>query len=126
MKTSQADNLSLMLKGMLPKTKGAAAVKLAMNFKRINDELSGYRSEKTVIFKKYGEEKGDNLVVSKDSENYPLFLEEINEIDNIEINPDFQIIVPEELEKTDLSAQDILILMDVGMVKEKKDDHSGV
>ena len=125
MKTSQAESLSVFMQGMLPKTRGASAVKLAMNYKKINDELSGYREERIKIFRKYGEEVEDKLIVKEGEKNRP-FMDEMNEIGNIDINPDFQIITLKELEKTDLSSQDILILMDAGMVKEKEDDYSGV
>ena len=78
MKLSQAESLALVLNTML-NVKGIVGFKIARNLRMINEELKEYNEKKEELFRKYGEEKDNQLIIEKDSENYPLFLEEMNE-----------------------------------------------
>ena len=121
MKTIQAENLTMMMKAMM-NCKGPVGVKLARNFRMINDELIEYREERIKLFKKYGKQEGDKLRVEEDSENYPLFLQESKALDEMEIEFNFRTISEDELKDSGLTAQQMLVLMDSGMIVEKEND----
>lgn len=123
MKTIQADNLSILMQGML-NCKGPVGVKIARNYRMINDELIDYRNARLDLFRKYGEQVGDQLKVDKGSENYPLFLKEMTALDDMKIEFSFRKITEEELNDSGLTSQQMLILMDNDMVEEKDNDHS--
>ena len=123
MKTIQADNLSIVMQGML-NCKGPVDVKIARNYRMINDELIDYRNARLDLFRKYGEQVGDQLKVDKGSENYPLFLKEMTALDDMKIEFSFRKITEEELNDSGLTSQQMLILMDNDMVEEKDNDHS--
>ena len=85
MKTSQAENLLINLDS-LTECKGSIGFKIAYNIRKLSDELREYVQFKQELFKKYGEEVEGNLVINKESENFPLFVKELNELDtDIEI-----------------------------------------
>lgn len=109
MKIKQADELAMILSQML-QVKGIVGYKIARNFRMLNEELKEYNEVKQELFKKYGERQGDNLVINKDSENYSLFLDEIKPYEEQEVNFDFRKITDEELQNSDLTAEQILIL----------------
>jgi len=104
MNYSQAEILAINLSTML-ETKGVVGFKIARNLRMINDELREYYEYKQELFKKYGEEVDGNLVINKDSENYPLFLNEIKQIADTEVNFDFRKITEEELIDSGLTAK---------------------
>jgi len=118
MKAKQAENLSFLMRGMM-NCKGAVGVKIARNFRMIDDELTEYRKARIEVFRKYGKEDGDNIRVDKDSENYPLFLKELDPLDNMEVDFSFRKITEDELNESALTSQQMIILMDNGMVEEK-------
>lgn len=111
MKQSQAELLSIALNSLMEE-KGIVGLKLARNKRMIDDELKEYYEFKQELFKKYGEEKEGNLVISKDSENYPLFLKEIEPLDNQEVNFDFRKITEDELAQSNLSARQMSLIWD--------------
>ena len=80
MKTSQAENLLINLDS-LTECKGSIGFKIAYNIRKLSDELKEYVQFKQELFKKYGEEVEGNLVINKESENFPLFVKELNELD---------------------------------------------
>jgi len=85
MKTSQAEQLLINLDS-LTECKGSIGFKIAYNIRKLSDELKEYVQFKQELFKKYGEEVEGNLVINKESENFPLFVKELNELDqDIEI-----------------------------------------
>lgn len=104
MKTSQAESLSIALNSLMEE-KGIVGLKLARNKRMIDDELKEYYEFKQELFKKYGEEKDGNLVIAKDSENYPLFMKEIEPLENQEVNFDFRKISEDELAGSTLTAR---------------------
>ena len=80
MKTSQAENLLINLDS-LTECKGSIGFKIAYNIRKLSDELREYIQFKQELFKKYGEEVEGNLVINKESGNFPLFIKELNELD---------------------------------------------
>lgn len=112
MKYSQAENLAMNLSTMLD-TKGIVGFKIARNLRMINDELQEYYQFKEELFKKYGEEVDGNLVVKKDSENYPLFADELKKIADTEVNFDFRKITEEELIDSGLSAKQMSLIWEL-------------
>lgn len=80
MKTSQAEQLLINLDS-LTECKGSIGFKIAYNIRKLSDELKEYVQFKQELFKKYGEEVEGNLVINKESENFPLFVKELNELD---------------------------------------------
>lgn len=112
MKYSQAENLAMNLSTMLD-TKGIVGFKIARNLRMINDELQEYYQFKEELFKKYGKEVDGNLVINKDSENYPLFLNDIKQIAETEVNFDFRKITEEELIDSGLSAKQMSLIWEL-------------
>ena len=111
MKLSQAESLALVLNTML-NVKGIVGFKIARNLRMINEELKEYNEKKEELFRKYGEEKDNQLIIEKDSENYPLFLEEMKPYEEQEVSFDFRMITEEELASSDLTAEQMYVLSD--------------
>ena len=109
MKISQAKQLSIALNSMMEE-KGIVGLKLMRNKRMIDDELKEYYEFEAELFKKYGEEKDGSLVISKDSENYKKFLEEIEPLNNAEVNFDFRKITEEELANSNLTANQMAVI----------------
>ena len=103
-----AENLSTMLQ-----EKGTVGYKIARNLRMINDELKEYYELKQELFKKYGTEDGDRIIINKDSQNYPLFINEITPLMNQEVNFDFRKISEEEMEASTLTAEQMYLLKDL-------------
>lgn len=116
MKIKQADNIALMLSTML-QVKGIVGFKIARNYRMISDELKEYNDKKMELFKKYGREENGQLIIDKDSENYPLFLQEIEPYNEQEVQFNFRMITEEELANSELTAGQMLILSEY-MVEE--------
>ena len=112
MNYSQAENLAINLSTMM-ETKGVVGFKIARNLRMINDELREYYQFKEELFKKYGEEVDGNLVINKDSENYSLFLNEIKQIAETEVNFDFRKITEDELINSGLSAKQMSLIWEL-------------
>lgn len=112
MKIKQADNIAILLSSML-QVKGIVGYKIARNLRMINEELKEYNSIKQELFSKYGELQDDRYVIKKDSENYSLFLKEIEPYENQEVEFNFKKVNDDELQNADLTAEQILILSDI-------------
>lgn len=111
MKLSQAEIIKSVLETML-ETKGIVGYKIARNLRMINEELIEYENVKRELFKKYGREENNQLIIDKDSENYPLFLGELKPYEDMEVNFDFRKISEEELENSELTANQMMFLME--------------
>ena len=109
MKLQQADTLLNILTTML-QTKGIVGFKIARNYRMISDELKEYNDKKMELFKKYGREENGQIIIDKDSENYPLFLQEIQPYNEQEVQFNFRMITEEELANSELTAEQMLIL----------------
>lgn len=116
MKLQQADMLLNVLTTML-QTKGIVGFKIARNYRMISDELKEYNDKKMELFKKYGREENGQIIIDKDSENYPLFLKEIEPYNEQEVQFNFRMITEEELANSELTAEQMLILSEY-MVEE--------
>ena len=112
MKLSQADTLLNILSTML-NTKGIVGFKIARNYRMINEELKEYFEKKQELFEKYGTKQDDKLIIDKDSENYPLFLQEIEPYLNQEVEFNFRKITEEELSSSELTAEQMLLIEDM-------------
>lgn len=109
MKLSQAEQLSIALNTMMEE-KGTIALKLMRNKRMIDEELKEYYKLEADLFRKYGEEKDGQLVIQKDSENYPLFLKEIEPLNNEEVSFEFRKITEEELANSNLTANQMAVI----------------
>lgn len=112
MKIAEAEHLAEVLSTML-KEKGVVGYKIARNLRMINDELKEYYELKQELFRKYGTEDGDRIIINKDSENYPLFIKEISPLAEQEVNFDFRKISEEELMSSNLTAEQMYLLKDM-------------
>ena len=109
MKIKQADSMAFVLNTML-QIKGIVGYKIARNLRMINEELKEYNEVKQDLFRKYGTEKDGNLVIERGSENYSLFMQEIQPYEEQDVDFDFKKITDEELQNGDLTAEQVLIL----------------
>lgn len=116
MNCKEAENLALSLSTMLD-TKGIVGLKIARNLRMINDELREYYEYKQELFKKYGEEKDGNLIINKESENFPLFLKEVIPLEMQEVEFNFRKITENELAESGLTAGQMNAIWDY-MVEE--------
>ena len=104
MTNAQAENLAISLNTML-ETKGIVGFKIARNLRMINDELREYYEFKQELFKKYGEEKDGQLMISKDSPSFADFMKELDPLAKEEVTFDFRMIKEDELAESGLSAR---------------------
>lgn len=114
MKIKQADQLAQILSTML-QSKGIVGYKIARNLRMINEELTEYNEIKMDLFKKYGEQDDDKLIINKDSENYSLFLNEISQYEEQEVDFNFRKFTEEELQNSDLTAEQMYFLSEYFM-----------
>lgn len=111
MKISQAEIIKSVLETML-ETKGIVGYKIARNLRMINEELIEYENVKRELFRKYGRENNNQLIIDRDGENYPLFLGELKPYQEQEVEFDFKKITEEELAESGLSANQMMFLME--------------
>ena len=121
MKQSQAEQLSIALNSLMDE-KGVVGLKIARNKRMIDDELREYYEFKQELFKKYGEERDGQLMISKDSENIDQFLAELKPLDEQEVDFDFRKITEDELAGSNLTARQMALIWDymVEMTKGEK------
>lgn len=112
MKYSQAENLAIAL-NTLTDIKGIVGFKIARNLRMIQDELREYYQFKEELFRKYGEEKEGSLVIDKDSENFPLFLKELQPLMDAEVSFDFRKITEQELIESGLTSGQMTLLWEM-------------
>ena len=111
MKTSQAEQLLINLDS-LTECKGSIGFKIAYNIRKLSDELREYIQFKQVLFKKYGEEVEGNLVINKESGNFPLFIKELNELDQ-EIEIPLMRFTEKDLVDSGLSAKQMSLIWEL-------------
>lgn len=121
MKQSQAEQLSIALNSLMDE-KGVVGLKIARNKRMIDDELREYYEFKQELFKKYGEERDGQLMISKDSDNIDQFLAELKPLDEQEVDFDFRKITEDELAGSNLTARQMALIWDymVEMTKGEK------
>ena len=113
MKLLQAESLAVNISQILKDSKGIVGYKLARNLRMINDELKEYYDLKEKLLRKYGTVDGDALMLSKDSKNYPLFMEEMGKIAEQEVTFEFRKITEEEISDSGLSGEQIYLISDL-------------
>lgn len=111
MKQSQAEQLSIALNSLMEE-KGVVGLKIARNKRMIDDELREYYEFKQELFKKYGEERDGQLMISKDSKNIDQFLAELKPLDEQEVDFDFRKITEDELAGSNLTARQMALIWD--------------
>ena len=111
MKISQANQLSESLSTMM-NVRGKVGFKIAYNKRKIDEELREYLNFKQELFQKYGEEKDGLLQIFKGSDGYQKYLEEIAPIEDEDIKIDFRLFTEDELESSDLTANQIYFLLE--------------
>lgn len=91
------------------KAKGKLGYAVARNIRKISDELVEYENLKNDHIRKHGEktENGD-YVIHKDTDAFVAFLEDMQEFAYISHDVDIYMIDAEEIEKSDLTADEIL------------------
>lgn len=112
MNYSQAESLAVALSSMLD-CKGTVGLKIAYNLRKLNDELKEYHEFKQELFKKYGEEKEGNLVINKESENFPLFMNELKPIESQEIEVNLRRFNESELAGSNLTAKQMSMIWEL-------------
>ena len=111
MKIKQAEIIKSVLETMLD-TKGIVGYKIARNLRMINEELIEYEEVKRELFRKYGREENNQLIIDRDSENYPLFLGELKPYQEQEVEFDFKKITEDELAESGLSENQMMFLIE--------------
>lgn len=111
MTNQQAEKLLNDLSTMLD-VKGIVGFKIARNMRMIRDELKEYFQFKEEVFRKYGTEKDDQLVVEKNNPNIVEFLAELEKLNQQEVHFDFRKITEEELIESGLSAKQMSLIWD--------------
>ena len=112
MKIAQAENLSSSL-SLLADIKGSAGLKIARNKRMIDDELKEYYERKQELFKKYGTEEGDILKIDRDSENYPLFMEELKPLMDMEVDFNFRKLMEQELIESGMTSAQMSLIWEM-------------
>lgn len=124
MKILQAEKLAESLNTML-NAKGIVGFKIAYNLRKLNDELKEYYKAKQDLFIKYGKVNGDKIVIEKESDNFIKFMEEFKPFEKEECgNIEFKLFTEEELQNSELTAGQIIFLMENFM--EAKNDNSNL
>lgn len=93
-------------------TKGVVGLKIARNKRMIDEELLEYDRIKLELLKKYGKEENNQVFITRDMEGFAKYEEEIKPYQEQELDFNFRIITDEDLEKSDLTAQQMMFLID--------------
>lgn len=112
MKTNEALIFSNFLTDIASKCTGKLGYAIARNIRLLNTELTEYNNKRNELIRKYGAEKGDQIVIEKGSKEYYSFLEEMKEYEDIDVDVELMKVSQEILESSELNANTMLILMD--------------
>ena len=93
--------------------KGSVGFKIAYNIRKLNEELKEYLEAKTELFRKYGEEKDGNLVINTMGANYRSYSLDIAPLEDEKCDVKLKHFTEAELENSDLSTRDYLVLMEL-------------
>lgn len=87
------------------------AINILRFAKKYNTEFETIDTQRLAIYRKYGEEKDRVITVPQDSENYEVFLKEVNELMDAEVKFDASMIVlPGNVDTLILSLDDLIVL----------------
>lgn len=89
--------------------KVSAAYRLSKLLKSLSKELEDFEVERAKLVKKYGEERGEGFEIVDDGKR-TVFINEIKELLDVEIDVPGNKFKPEDFEGAHLSAQDFIAL----------------
>lgn len=92
------------LNNIASKVTGKLAYLVIKNAHKISNELQEYTTIRNQKIQEYGEPFNDTIRLSVDSENYPKFISEMAEYDEIELELNFLKAEPEDLYTSNLNA----------------------
>lgn len=92
------------LNNIASKVTGKLAYLVIKNAHKISNELQEYTTIRNQKIQEYGEPFNDTIRLSVDSENYPKFIAEMAEYDEIELELNFLKAKPEDLYTSNLNA----------------------
>lgn len=107
-----AEALYITLSEIADKTRGLTGYAVARNLRILRDDLTEYRAKKRELFQEYGEEKDGAFYIMKESPNFQKYEEEIRVYDEIPLNIDLMKVSGEELAKTELTGEQMFLLID--------------
>lgn len=112
MKVILASQLEEALRKMLPNAHGKLAYILARDVRLLSTELTEFHDAQKKAFVKFGKLVNEQYVIDKDSEGYLLYLNEMKQYEDIDIEVDLMKIPEEVLMSSDLSGEEMIILQE--------------
>ena len=100
----QLQNYFDVLNNIASKVTGKLAYLVTKNARKISEELQEYTDIRNNKLRQYGEERDGQISLSVDSENYPKFIAEMAEYDEIELELSFLMAEPADLYTSNLNA----------------------
>ena len=100
----QLQNYFDILNKIASKVTGKLAYLVTKNARKISEELQEYTDIRNNKLRQYGEERDGQIFSSIDSENYPKFIAEMAEYDEIELELSFLMAEPTDLYTSNLNA----------------------
>lgn len=116
----QADIYLSVLNSISNKVSGKLGYAVARNIRVLKESLSEYTDIKNKLITQYGESKDNTIELRTDSPNFAKFMTDIKEYNHIEHDVNIMQIEPEEIYKSDLTADIISNIM--FMIKEGDDN----
>lgn len=111
MKTSTANSLLSFLNNISKKCNGKLGFAVARNIRILSTELTEYHNQRNELIKKYGTEKGDQIIIENGSKEHADFIKEMKEYEDIELEINLMKVDEETLSNSDLSADIMVILI---------------
>ena len=100
----QLQNYFDILNKIASKVTGKLAYLVTKNARKISEELQEYTDIRNNKLRQYGQERHGQIFLSIDSENYPKFIAEMAEYDEIELELSFLMAEPADLYTSNLNA----------------------
>ena len=100
----QLQNYFDILNKIASEVTGKLAYLVTKNARKISEELQEYTDIRNNKLRQYGEERDGQIFLSIDSENYPKFIAEMAEYDEIELELSFLMAEPADLYTSNLNA----------------------
>ena len=116
----QADIYLSVLNSISNKVSGKLGYAVARNIRVLKESLSEYTDIKNKLITQYGESKDNTIELRTDNPNFAKFMADIKEYNHIEHDVNIMQIEPEEIYKSDLTADIISNIM--FMIKEGDDN----
>lgn len=104
-------NRSTYLQSISSKVTGKLGFAVAKNIRRITDECQDFIKIKDDLVRKYGTETEEsNFVIKQNTESYTKFMEELKVYTDIQHDVDIYSVDEEELWKSELNADEMLMI----------------